>query len=118
MTDKNKGMTKFIEAIKANSAGVELLNINLAVQDNIDREKRFFKPKEAIEKCYDNEDYRKEFHKTGTKRLPKGFDDFVHSDLSADFVDSIHEYCEFLIKIENKKLELDKDAKERKIPPP
>ena len=77
-----------------------------------------FNAKTATIKAFENDDYRKEFQKADTKKLPKGFEEFVHSPLCGEFVDSIHDYCEYLLKIDLKKTELERDAKERKIPAP
>ena len=59
-----------------------------------------------------------EFKKEDTGKLPKGFETFVHSDLACEFVTSIYDYCTYLLKLDDKKKELEADAKERKIPPP
>jgi hypothetical protein len=41
------------------------------------------------------------------KRLPRGFEEFVNSDLCAEFAESIFEYCVYLIKVEDKKQRLE-----------
>lgn len=48
------------------------------------------------------------------KRMPNGFEEFVHSALSVEFLDSIYDYCTYLIKIEDKKTQLEKDACDRR----
>jgi hypothetical protein len=69
-------------------------------------------------KALDNDEYIKEFQKADTRKLPKGFEEFAHSDLCCDFVDSIRDYCEYLLKIDQKKTELERDARQHKIPVP
>jgi hypothetical protein len=69
-------------------------------------------------KAFSNEKYLQEFKKEDTGRLPKGFENFVHSDLCSEFVTSIYDYCTYLIKLDDKKKELEADAKDRRIPPP
>ena len=79
-----------------------------------------FKPKESVIKAFEDENNQKEYlMERGTKpRLPEGFKEFVYSDLCAEFADSIYDYCIFLIKIEDKKLKLEEDARTRRLPMP
>jgi len=80
-----------------------------------------FKPRESVIKAFEDENNQKEyFMDVGKKqkKLPRGFEEFVHSDLCAEFADSIYDYCVYLIKIEDKKLKLEEDARARKIPVP
>lgn len=42
----------------------------------------------------------------------------MQSELCVSFVESIHDYCRYLIKLDKKKSELEENAKKRKIPAP
>ena len=57
---------------------------------------------------------------TGKKqrRMPRGFEEFVNSDLCAEFAESIFDYCMYLIKVEDKKRQLEEDARIKRIPAP
>lgn len=79
-----------------------------------------FNAKDCVAKAFADETNLKEFlmDSEGKPRLPKGFETFVQSELCADFVDSIYDYCSFLIKIEDKKSRLEEEARERRIPAP
>jgi hypothetical protein len=59
-----------------------------------------FKPKEAVAQTFENEDYYREFlmGKKNNFKLPRGFEEFVNSDFSAEMVDSIFDYCVCLIR--------------------
>lgn len=57
----------------------------------------------ALIKAFENEDYHKEFIKQKSKKLPRGFEEFVNSELAAEFIESIHNYCIYFLKIEAKK---------------
>ena len=52
------------------------------------------------------------------KRMPKGLEEFVHSELGSEFLDSVYDYCVYLIKMEEKKKQLEIDARERRTPMP
>lgn len=52
------------------------------------------------------------------KRLPKGFEEFTGTELCVEFLDSIFNYCVYLIYIEDKKIKLEEEAQVRKIPAP
>ena len=60
--------------------------------------------------AFHNENYQKEYLMDcgkRQKRLPRGFEEFVNSDLCAEFAESIFEYCVYLIKVEDKKQRLE-----------
>lgn len=76
-----------------------------------------FKPKEALLKAFEDPSCQKEFLMDvgkRQKRMPNGFEEFVRSSLGADFLDSIFDYCVYLIKMEDKKTQLEKDARNRR----
>ena len=50
--------------------------------------------------------------------MPRGFEHFVTTPLCRNLCESILEYCKYLIKLDVKKKQLEKDAKLRRIPPP
>jgi hypothetical protein len=50
--------------------------------------------------------------------MPRGFGEFVNSDLCAEFAVSIFDYCMYLIKVEDKKLRLEENARMKRIPAP
>lgn len=52
------------------------------------------------------------------KGLPRGFDHFVNTPLCCELCESILDYCKYLIKLDKKKQQLEKDAKLRGIPAP
>jgi len=48
---------------------------------------------------FENEEYYREFLMDNKKgKLPRGFEEFVNSDFSAEMVDSIFDYCVCLIR--------------------
>ena len=57
------------------------------------------------------------FHKNG-QELPRHFEHFVSTPLCLELCESILDYCKYLIKLDKKKQQLEKDARLRKIPPP
>lgn len=79
-----------------------------------------FDPRECVNKAFADETNLKEFMMgpDDKRRLPRGFERFVKSDLCVEFVDSIYDYCAYLIKIEDKKAQLEEEARERRIPAP
>ena len=52
------------------------------------------------------------------KELPRGFEYFVGTPLCRDLCESILDYIKYLIKLDQKKRQLEQDAKLRNIPPP
>jgi hypothetical protein len=50
--------------------------------------------------------------------MPRGFEEFVNSDLCFEFAESIFDYCMYLIKVEDKKRQLEEDARIKRIPAP
>jgi hypothetical protein len=80
-----------------------------------------FKAKEILIKAFEDPHCQKEFLMDmgkRQKRMPKGLEEFVHSELGADFLDSVYDYCIYLIKMEDKKKKLEIDARLRKTPMP
>jgi len=62
---------------------------------------------------------KSEFHsRKNGRETPYGFEDFVYSDLCHQFLQAIHDYCKYLLKLQKKKSELEEDAKKRRIPAP
>lgn len=50
--------------------------------------------------------------------MPRGFEHFVTTPLCQHLCESILEYCKYLLKLDFKKKQLEKDAKLRGIAPP
>ena len=50
--------------------------------------------------------------------MPRGFEHFVNQPLCHQLCESILDYCKYLIKLDKKKVQLEEDAKLRKIPAP
>lgn len=74
-----------------------------------------------MKKIFDDPVHRQEFMMDcgkKEKKIPRGFEDFINSDLCADILTSLFEYCIFLIRIEDKKLKLEAEAKQLNIPVP
>ena len=53
--------------------------------------------------------------KNNGKSLPKGFEKFVSSPLCKELVESILDYCKYLLKLDKKRKQLEEDAKLRGI---
>ena len=60
----------------------------------------------------------KELSNPYTKKLPKGFEQFIESEFCLEMGDSIRDYCECMLSLNKKKEQLATDAKARKIPEP
>lgn len=80
-----------------------------------------FKAREAIDKVMSDDKIKSEFlwsFGRKEKKMPRGFEDFVNSNLCVEFLDSIFDYCSFLFFIEDKKSELEAEAKDRNMVSP
>ena len=80
-----------------------------------------FKPKEIVKKIYDDPIHRQEFMMDcgkKEKKIPKGFEDFINSNLCSEMLSSIFDYCIYLIRVEDKKARLESEARQLGIPVP
>jgi len=54
----------------------------------------------------------------GGREIPHKFEEFVYGELCYQFCEAILDYCKYLLKLDKKRLELEEDAKKRRIPAP
>lgn len=82
---------------------------NLNVQNKVN-----FNARDAIKKIMTDEKLKSEFlwsFGRKEKKMPRGFEEFVSSSQCEEFLESIFDYCTYLFHVEDKKAELEAEAK-------